>query len=55
VPVEETVRAMTELILRGDVLYWGTSEWPADLIVEGVRPRIGHALQAARGNVSKRT
>lgn len=34
VPIEETVRAMTELILRGDVLYWGTSEWPADLIME---------------------
>lgn len=34
VPVEETVRAMTELILRGDVLYWGTSEWPAALIME---------------------
>lgn len=34
VPVEETVRAMTELIQRGDVLYWGTSEWPAQLIQE---------------------
>jgi voltage-dependent potassium channel beta subunit len=34
VPIEETVRAMTELILRGDVLYWGTSEWPADSIME---------------------
>jgi voltage-dependent potassium channel beta subunit len=33
-PIEETVRAMTELILRGDVLYWGTSEWPAALIME---------------------
>jgi len=34
VPIEETVRTMTELIQRGDVLYWGTSEWPADLIME---------------------
>lgn len=34
VPIEETVRAMTELIQRGDVLYWGTSEWPADAIME---------------------
>jgi len=34
VPIEETVRAMTELILRGDVLYWGTSEWPATLIMD---------------------
>ncbi|NSW52246.1 MAG: aldo/keto reductase [Anaerolineae bacterium] len=37
VPIEETVRAMTELILRGDVLYWGTSEWPAELIMEAYR------------------
>jgi voltage-dependent potassium channel beta subunit len=34
VPIEETVRAMTELILRGDVLYWGTSQWSAQEIME---------------------
>lgn len=34
VPIEETVRAMTELIQRGDVLYWGTSEWSATEIME---------------------
>ncbi len=34
VPVEETVRAMTELIQRGDVLYWGTSEWSAQELME---------------------
>jgi voltage-dependent potassium channel beta subunit len=34
VPVEETVRAMTELIQRGDVLYWGTSEWSATELME---------------------
>lgn len=33
-PVEETVRAMTELVQQGKVLYWGTSEWPADRIME---------------------
>jgi len=33
-PIEETVRAMTELIQRGDVLYWGTSEWSAQEIME---------------------
>jgi len=33
-PIEETVRAMTELIQRGDVLYWGTSEWSAPEIME---------------------
>lgn len=34
VPIEETVRAMTELIHRGDVLYWGTSEWSAQELME---------------------
>lgn len=34
VPMEETVRAMTELINRGDVLYWGTSEWSAQELME---------------------
>ena len=28
-PIEETVRAMDELIHQGKVLYWGTSEWSA--------------------------
>jgi voltage-dependent potassium channel beta subunit len=34
VPIEETVRAMTELIQRGHILYWGTSEWSAQEIME---------------------
>lgn len=33
-PVEETVWAMNNLIRQGKVLYWGTSEWPADRIME---------------------
>ena len=33
-PVEETVWAMNTLIQQGKVLYWGTSEWPADRIME---------------------
>ena len=33
-PVEETVRAMTDLIAQGKVLYWGTSEWSAQEIME---------------------
>lgn len=33
-PVEETVRAMTDLIQQGKVLYWGTSEWTAQEIME---------------------
>ena len=31
-PVEETVRAMSDLITQGKALYWGTSEWGADSI-----------------------
>jgi len=34
VPMEETVRAMTELIQQGKVLYWGTSEWSAQQLME---------------------
>ena len=34
VPIEETVRTMTELIWQGKVLYWGTSEWSARQIME---------------------
>lgn len=33
-PVEETVWAMHQLILTGKVLYWGTSEWSAQEIME---------------------
>ena len=33
-PVEETVRAMHDLIQQGKVLYWGTSEWSAQQIME---------------------
>ena len=31
-PLEETVFAMSDLVSRGKVLYWGTSEWSADEI-----------------------
>src|SRR5271170_7123630 len=33
-PIEETVRAMSDLIAQGKVLYWGTSVWSADEIME---------------------
>lgn len=36
-PVEETVRAMHDLIQQGKVLYWGTSEWNAQQITEAHR------------------
>ena len=28
-PIEETARAMSDIITQGKALYWGTSEWPA--------------------------
>lgn len=34
VPMEEVVRAMTDLIQMGKVFYWGTSEWSAQQIME---------------------
>jgi len=33
-PIEETVLAMNHLIQQGKVLYWGTSEWSAQEIME---------------------
>ena len=33
-PIEETVRAMHDLISQGKVLYWGTSQWTAQQITE---------------------
>jgi voltage-dependent potassium channel beta subunit len=34
VTLSEVVRAMDDLVRRGKILYWGVSEWPADLIRE---------------------
>ena len=36
-PVLETVWAMDTLVRQGKVLYWGTSEWPAERIEEAHR------------------
>ncbi len=33
-PIEETVRAMDLLIQQGKILYWGTSEWSAQEVME---------------------
>ena len=35
-PVEETVRAMTQVIQQGKAFYWGTSEWSAEQIKDAV-------------------
>ena len=42
-PVEETARAMDDLVRQGKVLYWGTSEWT------GAQLRDVHALTSKRG------
>ncbi|MGY3040077.1 voltage-dependent potassium channel beta subunit [Rhodanobacter sp. TND4EL1] len=36
-PIAETAAAMDTLIRQGKVLYWGTSEWPAEAIHEAHR------------------
>jgi len=36
-PIEETVRAMSDLVRQGKVLYWGTSEWSAGAVREAYR------------------
>ena len=38
-PMEETVRAMRDIVASGKALYWGTSEWDAD--------EIRHAIDIA--------
>jgi len=41
-PLEETCRVMADLITRGEVLYWGVSEWSAD--------QIAHAVSVCRAH-----
>jgi voltage-dependent potassium channel beta subunit len=45
-PIEETVAAMDTLVRQGKVLYWGTSEWPAEAIHEAHRIARNHGMYA---------
>ncbi|MGH8192597.1 MAG: potassium channel beta subunit family protein [Rhodanobacteraceae bacterium] len=45
-PVAETVWAMDTLIRQGKVLYWGTSEWPAEAIRDAHEIAAKHNLHA---------
>jgi voltage-dependent potassium channel beta subunit len=45
-PIAETVAAMDTLIRQGKVLYWGTSEWPAEAIHEAHRVAREHHYYA---------
>jgi voltage-dependent potassium channel beta subunit len=44
-PIEETVRAMDNLIRQGKVIYWGTSEWTSQQLTEAyaVARQYGYA------------
>ncbi len=43
-PIEETVRAMDNLIRQGKVIYWGTSEWSGQQITEAHAIARAHNL-----------
>ncbi len=43
-PIEETVRAMDDLIHQGKILYWGTSEWTAADIMRAYAIAREHRL-----------
>lgn len=44
-PVEETVWAMHDIVASGKALYWGTSEWPAEAIIEAYEICDRHHLR----------
>ena len=43
-PIEETVRAMDDLVHQGRILYWGTSEWSASDIMRAFALAREHGL-----------
>ncbi len=43
-PIEETVRAMDDLVHQGKILYWGTSEWSAADIMRAHGVAVQHGL-----------
>jgi voltage-dependent potassium channel beta subunit len=45
-PVLETVRAMSDMIVAGKALYWGTSEWSAEEIRQAIDLAERHSLHA---------
>jgi voltage-dependent potassium channel beta subunit len=59
-PIEETVRAMNTLIQHGKILYWGTSEWSVEELMEayGVAEKehlIGPTMEQPQYNLFERT
>ena len=43
-PIEEVVRAMSDMITQGKALYWGTSEWNAEQIMQAWQIADKHHL-----------
>ena len=50
-PLEETVRAIDDLIRQGKILYWGTSMWTAANINDGIA--VARAINANRPTVEQ--
>ena len=47
-PIEETIRALDDLVRQGLLRYVGVSNWPAWQIMKGARHRRAHRLVAPR-------
>lgn len=59
-PIEETVWTMHQLIMQGKILYWGTSEWSAQEIMEAhmfarQNHLIGPTMEQPQYNMLTRT
>ncbi len=59
-PIEETVWTMNTLIQQGKILYWGTSEWGADEIMQAYlfaekNHLIGPTMEQPQYNMFERT
>ena len=59
-PIEETVLAMNTLIQQGKILYWGTSEWANDEIMQAFvfaerNHLIGPTMEQPQYNMFERT
>ncbi|WP_423145960.1 potassium channel beta subunit family protein [Rubrolithibacter danxiaensis] len=58
-PIEETVWAMNTLLQQGKILYWGTSEWSAQEIMDAIRVAkenhlIGPTMEQPQYNMFER-
>ena len=44
-PIHETVFAMNDLILQGKIMYWGTSEWKPNQLIEAYKVASKYGLR----------